>query len=167
MPSRHETCTNALWTCLCEVVLLCQGVKLAVSGGAASAAELRTLRRQLLRIAEAILHSALASQARVAAEGLPSGQPPPKPLLAHDDVQALVAFLGDCSDIAVVEDVAVSLAGMMQPASYLRRALTTSLQVAPQRAMLEMLPYAYCMRCQSCLCKLRRTVEGCACFPGY
>lgn len=43
-------------------------------------------------------------------------------------MQALVAFLGDSPDVAVVEDVAVSLAGMLQPASYLRPALITSLQ---------------------------------------
>lgn len=43
-------------------------------------------------------------------------------------MQALVAFLGDSPDVAVVEDVAVSMAGMLQPASYLRPALITSLQ---------------------------------------
>lgn len=43
--------------------------------------------------------------------------------------QALVAFLGDSPDAALVEDFAVSLAGMLQPASLLRPALITTLQV--------------------------------------
>lgn len=50
--------------------------------------------------------------------------------------QALVAFLGDSPDVAVVEDVAVSLAGMLQPASYLRPALLNTLMVRPRKHIL-------------------------------
>ena len=39
-----------------------------------------------------------------------------------------MAFLGDSPDSALVEDCAVSLAGMLQPASFLRPALISTLQ---------------------------------------
>ena len=42
--------------------------------------------------------------------------------------QPLVAFLGDSPDGALVEDCAVSLAGMLQEGSLLRPALISTLQ---------------------------------------
>ena len=49
--------------------------------------------------------------------------------MAHEDVQALVAFLGDCADPAVVEDVAQALAAMLVPSGFVCRQLTTVCQV--------------------------------------
>ena len=54
-----------------------------MAGGKATEEELRTLRRLLLRVAEALLHSALASQA---ANGGPTAATM-QPLLAQDDMQ--------------------------------------------------------------------------------
>ena len=49
--------------------------------------------------------------------------------VSHEDVQALVAFLGDCPDAAVVEDVAQALAAMLMPSSFVHRQLTAVCQV--------------------------------------
>ena len=48
--------------------------------------------------------------------------------LAHEDVIALVAFLGDCADAAVVDDVSQSLAAMLATSSFVRRPLTAVCQ---------------------------------------
>ena len=53
--------------------------------------------------------------------------------MAHEDVQALVAFLGDCADSAVVEDVAQALAAMLVPSGFVCRQLTAVCQVSVSR----------------------------------
>ncbi len=56
------------------------------------------------------------------------------PAVAHEDVQALVAFLGDCADSAVVEDVAEALAAMLVPSGFVCRQLTAVCQVTTSLA---------------------------------
>ena len=50
--------------------------------------------------------------------------------LAHEDVQALVAFLGDCPDVAVLEDVGQCLATMLATGSFVGRPLAAVCQVS-------------------------------------
>ncbi len=78
--------------------------------------------------------------------------------MAHEDVQALVAFLGDCADSAVVEDVAEALAAMLVPSGFVCRQLTTVCQVTSSleasnamtmRRLDVMLNYGSCFVCGS------------------
>lgn len=70
-------------------------------GGGLLLAELRALRQGLLNVALSLLHSSSAPSHKA-------------PRFMPDDIQALVAFIGDCPDVAMLEDVLIAILDLLR-----------------------------------------------------
>ncbi|KAK9824084.1 hypothetical protein WJX72_007613 [[Myrmecia] bisecta] len=93
----------------------------AVRPSSLQAEEVRALRRGLLEVAGAIMRTTmLPSQQRLPPEVPPRAAPA--------DLQAALAFIGDCPDVAMLEDVLGGLVALLTPGSSTRAPLAAGLR---------------------------------------